>query len=68
MRRSLCLFVPNPYNMGFYQLPWTPATKICHFELTQDHLNTEDAKGTKITLSFLFLTPIIWLSTDSTGP
>ena len=27
-------FVTNPYNMGFYGLPWTPAIKIWHFELT----------------------------------
>ena len=31
-----CLFVPNPYNVVVYGIPWTPATKICHFELTQD--------------------------------
>ena len=24
-----------------HELPWTPATKIWHFELTQDHLDTE---------------------------
>ena len=34
-------FVPNPYNMGVYGLPWTPAVKIWQFKLTQDNLDTE---------------------------
>ena len=62
-RRSLCLFFPNPYNMGVYGLPWTPTSKIGQFELTQDHLDTD---ATKVT--FLFQIPTIWVSTDSPGP
>ena len=37
--------VPNPYNMGVYGLPRTPAVKILHFELTQDQLVTEATEG-----------------------
>ena len=43
-------FVPNPYNMGVYGLPWTPTSKIWHFELTQDHLDTEDTEGNRRSL------------------
>ena len=32
----LVFFVSNPYNMGVYGLPWPPAIRIWHFELTQD--------------------------------
>ena len=39
-------FVLNPCNMSVYGLPWTPTVKICHFELTQDHLDTDDTKVT----------------------
>ena len=38
-------FVPNLYNIGVYGLPWTPAVKIWQFDLTQDHLDTEDTEG-----------------------
>ena len=38
--------VPNPYNMGVYGLPWTPAVKIWKFDLTQDpDLDPEDTEG-----------------------
>ena len=46
------LSVPNPCNMGIYGLPWTPATKIWHFELTQFHLDTEDTEG-KLAIGFV---------------
>ena len=36
--------VPNPYNMGVYGHPLTQAVKICHFELTQDHQDTEGVR------------------------
>ena len=64
MQRShFVFFVRNPDNMGVNRLPWTPTVKICHFELTQDHLDTD---ATKVT--FLFQIPTIWVSTDSPGP
>ena len=44
--------------MGVYGLPGT--VKIWHFELTQDHLDTDDTEVT----SFLLQIPIIWVSTD----
>ena len=69
MRRALCLFCSKPYNMGVYGLPWTPAVKIWHFGLTQDHLDTEDIKGMQRSLCpFLFQTPTIWVCMDSPGP
>ena len=55
MRRSLCLFVPNPYNMGVYGLPWTPAVKIWHFELTQ---NPEDTEGMRRSLCIFCSKPL----------
>ena len=47
-------FVPNPYNMGVYGLPGTPTVKIWHFELTQDHLDTDDTKGMRSGGPFVF--------------
>ena len=44
------IFVRNPNNMCVYRLPWTPAIAIWHFELTQDHLNTEDTEGARRSL------------------
>ena len=58
MRRSLCLFVPNPYNMGVYGLAWTPAFKFWHFELTQDHLGTEDAEGVQRSICLFCSKPL----------
>ena len=55
--RSL-FFVPNPYNMGVYGLPWTQAIKIWHFELTQDHLEAEDSKGMRRLLCFSSSKPL----------
>ena len=52
-------FVPNPYNMGVYGLPGTPTVKIWHFELTQDHLDTDNTEGMQRSLCFLFSTPTI---------
>ena len=47
MQRShFVFFVRNPNNMGVNRLPWTPTVKICHFELTQDHLDTDSTKVT----------------------
>ena len=47
MQRShFVFFVRNPNNMGVNRLPWTPKVKIWHFELTQDHLDTDDTKVT----------------------
>ena len=43
----MAFFVPNPYNMGVYGLLWTPAVKIWHFKLTQDHLGTEDTESVR---------------------
>ena len=43
-------FVPNPYNMGVYGLPWTLAVKIWQFDLTQDHLDPEDTEGMRRSL------------------
>ena len=57
-RGHFVLFVPNPYNMGVYELPWTPATKIWHFELTQDHLDTEDTEGNQRSLCHLCFKPL----------
>ena len=49
-RGHFVLFVPNPHNMGVYRLPWTSAVKFWHFELTQDHLGTEDTEGDRRSL------------------
>jgi len=54
----LPFFVPNPYNMGVYGLPWTPAVKIWYFGLTQDHLGTEDAEGVRRSLCLLCSIPL----------
>ena len=53
------LFVPNPYNMGVYRLPWTPAVKIWKFELTQDQLDTEDTEGMQRSLCLFCSQPEI---------
>ena len=52
------IFVRNPNNMGVYRLPWTPAIAIWHFELTQDHLNTEDTEGARRSLCFSCSKPL----------
>ena len=42
--------------------------KIWHFELTQDHLDTDVTEGMQRSLRlFLFATPTIWVSMDSPG-
>ena len=51
-------FVPNPYNMGVYGLPRTPATKIWHFELTQDLLDTEATEGIRRSLCLFCSKPL----------
>ena len=51
-------FVQNPYNMGVYGLPWTSAVKIQHFELTQDHLDTEDTEGLQRSLCHSCFKPL----------
>ena len=52
--------------MGVYGLPGT--VKIWHFELTQDHLDTDVTEGMRRSLGFfLFATPTIWVSMDSPG-
>ena len=56
--RGHFFFVPNPNNMGVYRLPWTQAIKIWHFELTQDHLETEDSKGMRRLLCFSSSKPL----------
>ena len=61
-------FVPNLYNMGVYGLPWTPPSKIWHFELTQDHLDTEDTVGVQRSLGSFIQIPTLWVSRGYLGP
>ena len=51
----LVFFVSNPYNMGVYGLPWPPAIRIWHFELTQD---PEDTEGLRRSLGHLCSKPL----------
>ena len=61
-------FVRNPYNMGVYGLPWTPAVKIWQFDLTQDHLDPEDPEGMRRSLCLFCSKPLqygcLWTRMD----
>ena len=67
----ICALEKNPWkpgNMGTNELPWTPTSKIWHFELTQDHLDTEDTEGNRRSLCLFFSKPLqygcLWTPLD----
>ena len=51
--------------MGVHRLPWTKGVKIWQFELTYDHLDTEDTKGIQRSLHLFVPKPYKWVPRDS---
>ena len=51
------IFVTKPSNMSTVGFLGTPGNKIGHFELTQDHLDTEDTKGMRRSLCLFVPNP-----------
>ena len=54
----LVSFALNPYRMGVYGLSWTQLVKIWHFELTRDHLDTEDTEGVQRSFCLFYPKPL----------